>query len=184
MRTTSTGSSMIASLDRKHYDYREQQEYQRKGTYLGYEVLAIPALSFPSCEDLLGSQARDERDSEINSYAFRNFAYGHINDSAAHSKPSGQQRHEYERVERKEKHLEDGIERDQSSAVVRVAVGEVIPYDHHRYAPCEADDDETGHVLGSVAKKNQRQSEHQDGADYPVLHHRKGEDFPVAKDVA
>ena len=118
MRTTSTGSSMIASLDRKHYDYREQQEYQRKGTYLGYEVLAIPALSFPSCEDLLGSQARDERDSEINSYAFRNFAYGHINDSAAHSKPSGQQRHEYERVERKEKHLEDGIERDQSSAVV------------------------------------------------------------------
>src|SRR6516164_2782626 len=139
MRTTSTGSSMIASLDRKHYDYREQQEYQRKGTYLGYEVLAIPALSFPSCEDLPGSQAGDEWDSEINAYALRNFAHGHVNDKATHSKPSGQQRHENKRVERKEKHLVDGIERDQSGAVVRVAICQVIPHDHHRYASGEAD---------------------------------------------
>src|SRR5208282_921719 len=172
------------TLDGKHHDDREEKKHQRERAYLRNETLAIPGLALAPGESSPGGQTRDERDAEIDTDAFCDLADRDINGSAAQSEPSGNHRHEYERIKREEQHLKDRVERNQAGTIVRVAAGEIVPDDHHRDTSREADDDETGHILRTIAQENYREREHQDWTDYPVLNQREAEDFPVPKDVA
>ena len=100
------------------------------------------------------------------------------------AEPRRQQRREEVRVDREEQHLEDRVERDEAGAVLGVALREVVPHDHHRDAAREADEDEAEHVLGLVAQEDDREPEHQQRADDPVLHEREREHALVAEDLA
>ena len=62
--------------------------------------------------------------------------------------------------------------------------GQVVPDDDHGDAAGQADHDQADHVLRVAAQEEDRQHEHQDGADDPVLHEREAEDLVVAEDLA
>ena len=98
--------------------------------------------------------------------------------------PGRQQRREEVRIDREEEHLEDGVEGDETGAVLGVAFREVVPDDHHRDASSEPDEDETEHVLGLVAEEHHREPEHQERPEDPVLDEREREYPLVAKDLA
>ena len=100
------------------------------------------------------------------------------------SQPSRQERGEKVCVDRKEQDLEDRVERDQASTILGVALREVVPHDHHGDATCEADEDEPKHVLGFVVQEDDREPEHQDRADDPVLHQGKQKHPLVTEDLA
>ena len=85
------------------------------------------------------------------------------------AEPTRQDGDKYVGVQRKEQHLENRIEGDESRAVVGIAIGQVVPDDHHRDTTGEPDHNQAHHVLGPVAQEDDRQREHQDRADNPVL---------------
>ena len=71
------------------------------------------------------------------------------------------------------------------AAVFRIALGQIVPHDHHGDAPRQPDHDQTDHVLGMTVQKNRTgQREHQNWSDDPVLDERQGKHFPVVKHVA
>ncbi len=95
---------------------------------------------------------------------------------------AGQHRDEDVGVDREEEHLEDGVEGDQSGAVLGVALGQVVPDDDHGDAARQADQDEPDHVLRLVAQEEHGEAEHQERADDPVLDERQPEHPEVAED--
>ena len=64
-----------------------------------------------------------------------------------------QHRDEQPGVDAVEEHLEDAVERHQPGAVFRVALGQIVPHDHHRDAARQADQDQADHVLGIAAQE-------------------------------
>ncbi len=87
-------------------------------------------------------------------------------------------------VEREEEHLEDRVERDETRGVLRIALGEIVPDEHHRDAARQPDQDHARHVLRPVAQEDQRESEHEHRPDDPVLHEREQQHPAVAEDPA
>ena len=104
----------------------------------------------------------------------------------APSRPShaGRTVDEEVRVDREEEHLEDRVEGDEAGAVLGVALREIVPHDDHRDAAREADQDQPEHVLGLVAQEDDREAEHQERPDHPVLDQRQREHALVAEDLA
>jgi hypothetical protein len=80
--------------------------------------------------------------------------------------------------------LEDGVEGYEPGGVLGVSLGELVPDDDHGDAARQADHDEPDHVLGVVVQEDDRQEEHEERADDPVLHQRETEDLVVAEDLA
>ena len=105
-------------------------------------------------------------------------------DAALQAKPGRQHGDEDLGVDAVEQHLEDAVERHQPGGVFGVAFGQLVPDDHHGDAARQADHDQPDHVLGIAAQEDDRQHEHQDRADDPVLEQRQAQHLPVAEDVA
>ena len=61
--------------------------------------------------------------------------------------------------------------------------GQFVPDDHHGDAARQPDHDQAGHVFGITAQEDDRQGEHQDRTDDPVLQQGEPQDLPVAEDV-
>src|SRR5208282_4593529 len=147
-------------------------------------MIVVPSFSIEVRQNLPSNEPSSERYAQIDADAFRNLGNRNVNDGATQAEPSGKDGHKHEGVDREEQHLEDRIKCHQAGAVVRVAGGEIVPDDHHRNAPRQTDHDESDHVLGAIAQKNDREREHQNWSDYPILEKRKTKDLPVAEDVS
>ena len=107
-----------------------------------------------------------------------------VDDAALETEQRRQLGHEDPGEEAVEEHLEDAVEGDEAGGVLGVALGELVPDDDHGDAARQADHDEADHVLGVVVQEDDRQEEHEQRPDDPVLHQREPEDPVVAKDVA
>ena len=80
--------------------------------------------------------------------------------------------------------LEDAVECNQASDVVRVAFGEFVPDQHHGDAAGDADEDEAAHVGRCATQEEHREQKHEHRSDDPVLHQRQAEDAAVVEDLA
>ncbi len=104
--------------------------------------------------------------------------------SALQPKPGGQHGDKDIGIDAVEQHLEDAVEGHQPGGVIGVAFGQLIPDDDHGDAARQPDHDQPGHVFGVAAQEDDRQQEHQDRADDPVLQQRQAQHLPVAEDLA
>ena len=57
--------------------------------------------------------------------------------------------------------LEQRVDRHQHGRQLAITAGEVVPDQHHRDAACQADDDQTGPVLGEIGQEQPGEREHQ-----------------------
>jgi len=64
----------------------------------------------------------------------------------------------------------NGVESDQTGTIFPVTFCQVVPDDDHGNAAGQADEDETDHVIMLSGEKCHCQPEHQNRANYPVLH--------------
>ena len=128
--------------------------------------------------------AGEERDAEVDEHASRDLADGDVHGRPLEAEERRQLGDEDPGEDAVEEHLEDGVEGDEAGSVLGVALGELVPDDHHRDAAREAHHDESDHELRVVVQEDDRQQEHDDRPDDPVLHQREAEDPVVAEDVA
>ena len=89
------------------------------------------------------------------------------------SKPGGKNRDEHPRIKAVEDHLEHAIESHQTCNIVRVPLCKFVPYQNHRNAPGNADENQATHVGGFTAKQSDGQQKHQYRANDPVLQQRE-----------
>ena len=69
-----------------------------------------------------------------------------VDHRALQSKPGGQNGDEHPGIEAVEDHLEHAIQRHQSGDVIRVPFCKLVPYQHHRNAASDADENQAAHV--------------------------------------
>ncbi len=74
--------------------------------------------------------------------------------------------------------------RDENGGGFAVAASEVVPDEHHGDAAGEADDDQTGAVLGQVGEEQPGESEHEGGPDHPVEDEGGAHELAVGGDLA
>ena len=86
----------------------------------------------------------------------------------------GKDRDEDIGVDREEQDLEDRVEGHQAGRVFGVPLGQVVPDDDHGDAAGQADQDQAVHVFGLAAQEDDRQGEHQERPDDPVLDEGQG----------
>lgn len=79
--------------------------------------------------------------------------------------------------------MKDRIERDKSGGIFRISFCELIPNDYHCNASGETDDDESRHIFWVSAEEQDRQEEHENGSDDPVLHEGKNKNLRVLENV-
>ena len=106
---------------------------------------------------------------------------GNIHDRAGEAEANGEHRNKDPCVHGVEKDLEEGIEGDESGGVLRVAVGQFVPHNHHRDAAGQANQNEPSHVFRVGVQEHNGQNEHQDGSDHPVLQEGQAQDAAVAE---
>ena len=146
--------------------------------------LLIPLFALQRNEGEARDDPGDERNPQVDKHALGDLPDGDVHHRTLQAEPAGQHRDEHIRKHREEQDLEDGIERHQGRAVLRVAPRQLVPDDDHGDAAGQPDHDQADHVLGVVPQKRDRQDEHQDGADHPVLHQGKEKDLDVPEDPA
>ena len=185
MRTTSSGigDDQIA-LEGEHHQDGEEQGDQGDRADLGDEGLVIPLLAFDPRQDHVGEEAGDEGDAQVDEDGFGNLADGDVHRHALQSKPGGQHRDKDIGIHAVEQHLEDAVEGHQPGGILGITFGQLVPHDHHGDAARQADHDQPSHVFGIVVQEDDRQHEHQDGADDPVLQQRQAQHLPVAENLA
>ncbi|MBK7399566.1 MAG: hypothetical protein IPJ34_25730 [Myxococcales bacterium] len=172
------------ALEREHHHDGEEERDQRERADARHEPGLVPLEALGRDEHAPSEEPRGERDAEIDCDALGDVADADGDHRALQPEPGGEQGREEPGVHREEEHLEDRVERHETGAVLGVTLREVVPHDHHRDAPGQADEDQPEHVLGLVPEEHDREREHQDRADDPVLHQRQGEDLLVAEDEA
>ena len=178
MRTTSSGIRTIAApLIENITTMVKSRKVSVSGLILGMKRSRYQVLPFSVVRTFHVTRPATNGNPEVDADALGDLPDRDVHDRAAETEPSRQHGNEHICVNRKEQHLEDRVECDQSRAVVGVAVGQIVPHDHHRDASREADHDQPDHVLGPIAQKDDRQREHQDRADDPVLHQRQRENL-------
>ena len=79
--------------------------------------------------------------------------------------------------------LEEGVEDDEHGGAFPVALGDVVPDQHHRDAAREADDDHAGAVGGLVGKQQPGEREHEQRPDDPGEEERDAEEPAIADAV-
>ena len=151
------------------------------GLIFGIKYRLVPLAVLDLDQHEPGQHARDEWNAEIDEYALRYLSDCNIYHDSLEPKPDRKHGYEDIGVHGKEKHLEYRIKRHKTSGVFRITAGKVVPDDHHRDAPCEADHDETDHVFGIGVEKDDRKNEHQNGTDDPVLDEREAKDFLISE---
>ena len=188
----------VLALEREHHHDREEQRDERQRADLRHERRLVPLPAAGPYQREAGQHAGEERNPQVDEDALGDLPDRHVDDDARQSEPLRQDRDEDPRVDRVEEHLEHRVERDQAGGVFRVTLRQLVPDDDHRDAPGEADHDQADHVLvigdhrrGRRAQRrrhdvqeDQREGEHQDRADDPVLDERQREDLRVAEDLA
>ena len=68
-----------------------------------------------------------------------------------------------------EDNLKDGVKSHQTCTIFRIPFGQVIPDNDHGNTSGQANHDEPHHVFGISPQENNRQNEHEDGTNNPVL---------------
>ena len=104
-----------------------------------------------------------------------------FNDTAFKTEPLGQHCNEGPCVQAIKQHLKNAVDGDKAGNVVRVAIRQFIPNQHHRDAAGYADQDQPTHIGGLAPEENYGQEEHQHRANKPVLHERQPENPLVAE---
>ena len=72
-------------------------------------------------------------------------------------------------IDRVKEHLKDRVERDQTGRIFGIALGQLVPDDHHGDAPGQADHDEADGVFRPIREEREGQAEHQQRTDHPIL---------------
>ena len=108
---------------------------------------------------------------------------GNVHYNTFQTKPGRQYSQENIGIHAIEQHLKDAIERHQTRRILRVAMCQFIPHDHHGNAARQANHDQTCNVFRIAAQEDDRQHEHQDWTNDPVLNERKGQDLLIAEDI-
>ncbi len=129
-------------------------------------------IPFPSlCPDQKESRRYpcNKRDPEVDKNALGDLRDAHVDGYSVQTKIRWQNGDEYPRVQAVEDDLKNTIEGDKSRCVFAAAARELIPNDHHRDTPREADHDQSDHVIGMIPEKDDRQREHQQRTDHPIL---------------
>ena len=143
----------------------------------------IPLLRDKAQHDHPRQHAGDAGNSQVDQDALGNLPNRDIDHRARETEEWRQDRHEEPRVDAVEQHLEDRVEGNEAGGVLGRPLGDLVPDDHHGDAAGEADHDQADHVLGFVGQEDDRQREHQDRPDDPVLNQRQAKNFPVDEDI-
>ena len=139
---------------------------------------------FAANEEGAGEESGHKRDAKVDAHALRDLPDADGDDASRKAEPARQHGEERPRVEAVEEDLEDAVEGDQAGDVVRVSLGQFVPHQHHGDAAGDADQNQAAHVGRFAAQEDEREEEHQDGADDPVLRQRESEHAAVAEDFA
>ena len=107
--------------------------------------------------------------SQIDKDTLGNLADSDFNNHAFEPEPFRQYSDKDIGIYRIEEHLEYGIEGNQTCSILRVAAGEVIPYNYHGNTTGKSYHDKADHVCRIAVEENNRQKEHENRSDYPVL---------------
>ena len=175
------------ALEAEHDHDGEEQGDQRDGRYLRDEARVVPLLALGLDQHQAGQHAGQEGDAQVDEDALGDAAHGHRRQvDLAEAQPDERRQllDEEPGEERIEQHLEDAVEGHQPGGVLAVAVGQVVPDDDHGDAARQADHDQADQVFRLVGQEDDRQGEHQQRADDPVLQQREPQHLQVAEDVA
>ena len=176
----------VPALEREHHDDGEEERDERDGADRRDESRLVPLAALGLDEHEPREHPREERDPEVDEDALGNRPDGdsgevHVAEVDAHERR--EHLHEEPRIDRIEEHLEDRVEGDEARRILGVALGELVPDDHHRDAAGEPDHDEPDRVLGLVREEREGQAEHEERPDHPVLDEREPEDPRVPEDL-
>jgi hypothetical protein len=184
MRTTSSGMVTISLPLRLNMTTMvNSRAIERDRTDLWYELVVIPLLRDKAQQDHPCQNPGDARNSQVDEDALGNLPDRDIDHGTGEPEKWRQDRHEQPGVDAVEQYLEDRVEGHEAGSVLGRPLGNLVPDDHHGDAAGEADHDQADHVLGFVRQEDDRQREHQDRPDDPVLKQRQAKDFLVDEDV-
>lgn len=134
------------SLEQKHDQRREQQRDQRERTNARNELSAVPLFSLGADQDKAGQEPGHEGNAQIEPDALRDLSNSNRDDASLKAEPPRQYSEENPGVKAVEQDLKDAVDGDQAGNIVRVSLGQLIPDQHHRDTPGDADLDQTAHV--------------------------------------
>lgn len=151
------------------------------GLTAGEEDAAVPILALEAHQHEPAHQPGDERDAEVHQHRPGDPAHADVHDDAVDAEQRRQEREEHPGVDPVQQHLEDRVQRHQSGHQVRVPTGEVVPHQHHRDAARQPHEDEALRIPRHVPEEHDRQGEHHQRPDHPVLDEREREHPAVAE---
>ena len=92
--------------------------------------------------------AGQEGNAQVNEHALGDLADGYLDDDSLQPDQRRQHGDEDVGIEAIEQDLKDAVEGHEPGGIFRVALGQIVPYDHHRNATGQADQDQPDEVLG------------------------------------
>ena len=137
----------LFALQAEHHDDRKQKGDQGDGTDLRDELLLSPGPPPGLNEHEPRRHPGQEGDAQVDKNAPGNLADGHVNDDSLQADQGRQHGDEDVGVETVEQDLENAIEGHQAGGILRVALGQVVPHNHHRDAAGQPDQDQADEVL-------------------------------------
>ena len=115
-----------------------------RGRNVGFVPFDAVAGFAPSAGEVAGG----ERDAEEDENDLGDLPHRHVESGGVEPEPSREQFEVEVAEDGVGEDLEDRVERDEDCGGFAVAAGKVVPDQHHRDTAGEADDDQTGSILG------------------------------------
>ena len=153
------------------------------GPILGRKRVVVPVASLALQSDAAGEESGGERDAEEDQHGARDLPDADLEALRVQAEPAGQDGQVEVAEQRERGDLEERVEDDEHRRAVAVALGEVVPDQHHRDAAREADDDHAGAIGGMVGEEEPGQREHEQRPDHPREEQRHAEEAPVGDAV-
>ena len=113
-----------------------------------------------------------------------NFTNTDVDNAAGQAKKWRQNGDKNPGIEAIEENLKEAVKGDQASGILGIAMGQLVPDDHHRNTAGQPNHDQPNHIFRVVAQEKDCQQKHQHRPNQPVLDQGEAQNFSVAKNFA